>query len=133
MKAAQLVYLGQIPYKRTPILFLSVFNLMVPLQMMCWSITTLLDYQPLVQQPQHFTTYEIKFTSIFFAAGADFQSVSTVITFSPVPFVVQFECPQILINDDNIAEGDETFEVQIITGSCQPFQTTFTVTIQGKS
>ena len=63
----------------------------------------------------------------------DFQSVSTVITFSPVSAAVQFECPQIQLINDNVAEGDETFEVQISTGSCQPFQAFFTVTILGKS
>ena len=55
-----------------------------------------------------------------------------MITFPPTPTTL-IECPQVQLIDDADAEGDEMFEVQISTASCQLLQNTFTVTILGKS
>lgn len=66
----------------------------------------------------------------FCAADSDYESVSTVLTFSPTP-VLAIICPQIPIVDDAIPEPDETFEIQVSTASCLVAQSTFTVTIQG--
>lgn len=55
-----------------------------------------------------------------------------MITFPPTP-IISVECPQIQLIDDDIAEGDEMFEVQISTASCQLLRNIFTVTILGKS
>lgn len=78
-----------------------------------------------------FTAFTTRVNSILSVADVDYESVSTVVTFSPTS-TSSVECPQIPIINDLIPEDDESFEVEISTVSCQVIQNTFTVVIQGE-